>query len=178
MALDHEGLHEDAPSAISVIGGTRVDPLHMRPEDVNVRHIAHALARQCRYNGHVGHFLSVARHSIWVSQRCKPHGPQMQMWGLLHDAGEAYIGDMVKPLKYDPSFAVFREVEERLDAVIAEAFDLPFPMPAEVKEADRFVTVEVELGIRLRDSHDTTYQQDQGEFLARYYDLKTEMGGQ
>lgn len=48
MALDREGLHEDAPSAISVIGGSRVDPLDMRVEDVNVYHVAHSLSRQCR----------------------------------------------------------------------------------------------------------------------------------
>jgi hypothetical protein len=180
MVLDHEGLHAGATSAISTISGRRVDPLNAKPEDISIYEIAHSLSRTCRYNGHVGKFLSVARHSLWVSARLQTwgHDATMQLWGLLHDASEAYLGDMVKPLKHDPSMVKFVEAEDALEAVIAQAFNLPFPMPAEVKEADRFVTVEVELGMRLRDTHNSTYDDDYHLFMPRYYDLKTERGGQ
>lgn len=177
MALDHEGLHEDAPSAISVIGGSRVDPLDMRVEDVNVYHVAHSLSRQCRYGGHTGGFLSVAQHSIWVANRLKTwgHDARMQLWGLMHDASEAYIGDMVKPLKHDPSMAAFVTAEHEIEKVIAEKFNLPYPMPDVVKEADRFVTVEVEIGLRLRDTHKGEYEADRHLFIAHYYNLKQEL---
>lgn len=178
-ALDHEGLHTDSPSMISTWTHKRVDPLNMRPEDFDLHDIAHALARACRYNGHVGGFLSVARHSIWVSNRLRAEGPLLRLYGLLHDASEAYLGDMVKPLKHDPSMARFVEAELALEKVLAEKFGFPFPMPDVVKEADRFVTVEVELGIRLRDSFgldaDRQYELDEDDFLDLYYEIQDEM---
>lgn len=171
--LDHEGLHAEAPTTISTWRRKRIDLMAPSVADIDIEDIAHALARQCRYNGHVGNFLSVARHSIWVSNRLKSQGAELRLWGLLHDASEAYVGDMVKPLKHDPSMAAFRDAEERLERVIAQAFGLEFPMPDAVKEADRFVTVECELGIRLRDTHNTTYYDDEDEFIELYYELLT-----
>lgn len=174
--------NSESSSAYSVIGGTRVDPLNMRVEDINIHHVAHSLARQCRYNGHTGGFLSVARHSLWVSAKLIPRGVEMEMWGLLHDATEAYIGDMIAPLKHTPEMKPFRDIEENLMKVVAEKFELPYPMPAEVHDADRFVTVDVEIGMRLRDTYalDCTgmsvCDRDQREFIAKYYDLTTRRG--
>jgi hypothetical protein len=178
--LDREGLHADSPSAISTISGRRVDPLNAHPDDINIYEIAHALSRSCRYNGHVGGFLSVARHSLWVSARLKTwgHDARVQLTGLLHDASEAYVGDMVKPLKRDPSMAKFVEAEDALQGVIAQAFNLPWPMPEAIHEADRFVTVEVELGTRFRDTWNSTPEEDRHAFMSRYYDLKQEIGGE
>lgn len=171
--LDHEGLYPEAASTISTWRGKRVNVLDPKVEDIEISDIAHSLARSCRYNGHVGGFLSVARHSMWVSNRLKAQGEntEMLLWGLLHDASEAYIGDMVKPLKHDDSMKPFRDTEERFERVIAQAFDLVYPMPDVVKEADTFVTVEVELGVRLRDTHETDYRDDEREFENLFYDL-------
>lgn len=169
--LDNEGLHPDASSAITTWTGARVDVLNAKPDDIRIADIAHALARQVRYNGHVNHHLSVARHSIWVSEEL--NGTGHELWGLLHDASETYIGDMVKPLKHHPSMQVFREAEEALDAVIATHFGLPFPMPAEVHEADRHVTVDLEIGEKRRWNHHSRYEHDEVDFLARYKKLVT-----
>lgn len=171
MSFDPVGLYADAPGTITTWSGLRVDPLAMRPEDVSIEDVAHSLARTCRYNGHVGGFLSVARHSIWVSDVLRSRGDEMALWGLLHDASEAYLGDLVRPLKHSDELHVFQEAEERLDAVIAEAFGLPFPMPAEVHDADGIVLLHREL----RDArHDwrSTPEDDERAFLARYAALR------
>ncbi len=159
------------PTSITTFTGIRMNPLDASPRDIDAYDIAHALARQCRYNGHVQGFLSVARHSLWVSDELLGYGRRWELWGLLHDASEAYLGDMVKPVKYQPEMQVFRDAELRLEEVIAERFDLPWPMPAEVKEADRVVTVDFEIGMNLRYTWDSTIANDEDEFLARYDEL-------
>lgn len=170
--LDHEGLYIGAPGTISTFTGKRVDPLDLQVEDIDVRDIAHALARQCRYNGHVEGFLTVARHSIWVSERLGD--PVLSMWGLLHDAAEAYLGDLVRPLKHGPVLGpVFQQAEHNAERVIAKAFDLPFPMPLEVLEADRTVLNERELpkGYGARYTFEGTPGVDEDDFLIRYNGL-------
>jgi len=66
-----------------------------------IEDIAHALANTCRYNGHTNEFYSVAQHSYAVASilKHKGFGPKIQLAGLLHDAAEAYFGDMISPLK-------------------------------------------------------------------------------
>lgn len=169
-ALDDEGLHTDlSASTITTWTGARVDVLDAQPGDIWIADIAHALARQCRYNGHVEHHLSVARHSIWVSEQLD--GTGHEMWGLLHDAAETYLGDVVKPLKHHPSMEMFREAEYRLDAVIAARFGLCFPMPAEVKDADRYVTVSLEIGEDRRWNYQSPAERDETDFMTRYREL-------
>ncbi len=109
-----------------------------RPEDVYFDDIASSLAKLCRFTGHTGNdkyyeeFYSVAQHSVIVSQNVPP---EMAMIGLLHDASEAYIGDISKPMKLvvGPRIA---EIEDRVYAAIAERFGLPPEIPEEVKLAD------------------------------------------
>lgn len=70
-------------------------------EDVNVHDIAQSLALQCRFNGHTRTFYSVAQHSVLAARLVERDGggPRMRMLALLHDAAEAYIGDIVQPMK-------------------------------------------------------------------------------
>lgn len=164
---DANGQFIDKPGAISTWTGLRVDPLDAAPEELRIEDIAHALARQCRYNGHCDGFLSVARHSIWVSERLERHGRVMALWGLLHDAAETYLGDLVRPLKHSDAMRLYREAEDRLEAVVAEAFGLPFPMPAEVHEADTYVCTELEMP-DYRSTWVGSIEDDEAEFLARY----------
>jgi 5'-deoxynucleotidase YfbR-like HD superfamily hydrolase len=114
--------------------GIQFWPLDPRPEECLIEDIAHALALQCRFNGHCKYFYSIAQHSVLVSKIVKPENA---LWGLMHDAAEAYVGDMVRPLKSSQPF--FREVEAKVMAAICDKFGLPRQEPSEVKKADDIV---------------------------------------
>ena len=75
-------------------------PMGPRPEDVDLLDIAHGLAFQCRFNGHTRQFYSVADHCIRMAAELHhTDGPEVALAGLLHDAAEAYLGDIVRPVK-------------------------------------------------------------------------------
>lgn len=99
---------------------------------INIRDIAHALSMQCRFAGHIPSFYSVAEHSVWVSYRV----PQrFALWGLMHDAAEAYITDI--PTYVKDCIPAIRTLENNLLVAIALVFGLkPLTMPSEVKEVD------------------------------------------
>lgn len=120
---------------ILTYSGKFVNPLEIEPEDIDLIDIAHALSNLCRYNGHVEHFYSVAQHSVIVSRQFSDE--HLRRWGLLHDASEAYLGDVVSPLKYCGHYDFYLEAEERLMQVVAEKFGLSWPMPEEIDLADK-----------------------------------------
>lgn len=155
-----------APGTVFMWSRRYVDPLNLSPDDVDIVDIAHSLSRQCRYNGHCGGFMSVARHSLWVSETLYGYDSQMQLWGLLHDASEAYIGDMVSPLKRSTEMQIFREVEDRIHEAIAEHFGLPWPMPTEVNDADFWVFENIERV--LLEDFDSSYKADEFDFMERF----------
>lgn len=105
-----------------------VDPL---PEEICIEDIAHSLSLQCRFGGHCLRFYSVAEHSVLVS-RALPE--PFKLWGLMHDAAEAYVLDVVRPLK--PYLPGYREIEARVMNAICRRFGLSPVMPPEVKLAD------------------------------------------
>lgn len=115
-----------------------VRPFTIGPEDIDLVDIANALARQCRFLGHVSGFISVGEHSLVVSRLLEERGESrlIQATGLLHDASEAYLGDISGPLKRLPAFDGYREVEELVERVIAAKYGLPFPYPPVVKVCD------------------------------------------
>lgn len=106
-------------------------PMMPSSDDIDIIDIAHSLSMQCRFNGHVQEFYSVAQHSVIVSHICSP---EYALDGLLHDASEAYIGDIIRPVKY--SIPGIDEIEDRIQKCIAEKFNLHWPMPPDVKRAD------------------------------------------
>lgn len=114
-------------------------PLDARPTEVSAIDIAHSLSMQCRYAGHTKVFYSVAEHSCLISDAV---APENALWGLLHDATEAYLVDLPRPVKQSPGFENYVIVEDRLMEVIAERFELPLPMPAEVKLADNRILID------------------------------------
>ena len=111
-------------------------PMAPRVEDVQIADIAHALSQLCRFAGHTREFYSVAQHSVLVSHLCRPEDA---LWGLLHDASEAYLSDVVRPVKHQAALDGYRAVERQLQAVIARRFGLPEEEPASVRDADRLV---------------------------------------
>lgn len=116
---------------IQTFSGKAFYPLDPQEDDIDIRDIAHALAYTCRFAGHVTRFYSVAEHSVYVACYCSP---QNAMCGLLHDASEAYIADIPRPIK--PYLANYAAIEDHLMTAIAAKFDLSWPMPSEVKEID------------------------------------------
>jgi uncharacterized protein len=121
---------------MQVASGRQFYPLDPRPEEIEIGDIAHALSHLCRFGGHVRHFYTVGEHSVRVSRVC---APEDALWGLLHDASEAYLGDVVRPIKKQPEMACYLEAEARLMAVICERFGLPVEMPASVARADEIL---------------------------------------
>lgn len=102
-----------------------------RPSDIFIDDIAHALAHQCRFAGQCAKFYSVAEHSVHVS-RLVPE--EHQLAGLLHDATEAYLHDITRPLKQ--LLPGYEALEDAAWFTISSKFGLDFDMPAAVKEAD------------------------------------------
>lgn len=112
-------------------------PLDPWGSEVEIIDIAHALGMVCRYNGHCRRFYSVAEHCVLLSYTVDP---EHALWALLHDAAEAYIGDMVRPLKHQ--MPNYMEAEDRLFEAIAAKFNLPGQMPDQVKEHDTRIVVD------------------------------------
>jgi uncharacterized protein len=122
------------PGKIRTYTGKFVDPFNLRPEDIDIDDIAHALSNQCRFAGHTTHFYSVGQHSLNVMSRLEW---PLKIYGLLHDAAEAYLIDLPTPIK--DQLPEYREAEHRAMLVIAEALMLEpelFQHP-EVKAADK-----------------------------------------
>jgi uncharacterized protein len=113
--------------------GKEFYPLHPDPEDINIKDIGHALSNVCRFTGHVSQFYSVAQHCVLVSQICEPENA---LCGLLHDASEAYLSDIARPVKYTKQMEGYREIEAVLEKAICEKFGTPYPMTKDVKYAD------------------------------------------
>lgn len=106
----------------------------MKPEQFCVEDVAHALSMLCRFNGHVREFYSVAQHSVIVASvvvaRCLKDKTELDITRMLalaalfHDATEAYIGDVVRPLKRMTVMEPYRQLEIALETVMAQAFDI------------------------------------------------------
>ena len=121
-------------TTIITLSGHHVDPFNMKIADINIIDIAHSLSMQCRYNGHIRRFYSVAEHSVLVSQ----HLPdEYKLCGLLHDATEAYVGDMVSPVKQ--RLDSFNKLETDVYRVVATALNMPDQIPEVVHKADRYI---------------------------------------
>lgn len=114
--------------------GKRFWPLDPDPEDVDIIDIGHALGMLCRYNGHCQRFYSVAEHSVLLSQHLEKHSRDAALWALMHDSAEAYISDLIRPVKF--FIKDFHVLEERILGVIAQHFNLPAQIPDVVHQAD------------------------------------------
>lgn len=102
--------------------GKKFFPLAPRVEDLDIRDIARGLAMTCRYGGQTARsYYSVAEHCVLVSRHV---APEFAREGLLHDSAEAYIGDMVRPLKHQPEMSEFRRAETVIERCVAEKYGL------------------------------------------------------
>jgi 5'-deoxynucleotidase YfbR-like HD superfamily hydrolase len=121
-----------------MLSGRRLDLIDPSPLDVEIEDIAHGLARVARWNGQtVGeHAFSVAQHSLVVEEvmaHVRPDlEPRWRLAGLLHDASEYVIGDMISPFKTALGLD-YRRFEERLENAIHIRFGLPAKVPPLIK---------------------------------------------
>jgi hypothetical protein len=106
-------------------------PIDPRPEDVCIEDIAHALSMLCRFGGHCLRFYSVAEHSVLLSRHV---APEHKLWALLHDASEAYLVDVPRPLK--PFLTGYREAEDKIMRAVCLHFGLPLDVPPQIKADD------------------------------------------
>jgi len=118
---DDDASRGDRGPWIQTFTGRRFHPLSPQTTDIVIEDIAHALSMICRYAGHTRKFYSVAEHSVIVSLHVPP---EYAREALLHDASEAYIGDVSRPIKHSPIMCEYRRVEAELTCAIYERFGI------------------------------------------------------
>lgn len=134
---------------IQTYTGLKFFPTDPDANAFDVRDIARALSMQCRYVGHVDRFYSVAEHSVRISREAEKrmmleHGHaegsetvrRVAQWGLIHDASEAYLGDVSRPLKVQECMRGYREAEARLMEALRRWLDLPQGEPQIIRALD------------------------------------------
>lgn len=165
---------------IQTRSGKQFFPLDVRPEDICIEDIAAGLSKICRYGGQCLAFYSVAEHSIHVSRTVPA---QLAMAALLHDAAEAYVGDMVRPLKI--MIPDFRRIEKDVQRAIDQRFGIDFDPSNMRYYDDQMLHTEmlvmmkdppapwVELPHALDDWHFEYYDPDEAEeaFLLRWGEI-------
>jgi len=119
--------------------GKKIDFLKIDPEEINLEDVAIGLSNTCRFAGQLDRFYSVAEHSILVSMLVEKLMP-VELNGVIesafmHDAAEAYLGDVPTPLKV--LCPGFRKIEEAFESAVGCRFGLTigFRHPM-IKEAD------------------------------------------
>ncbi|UNC91664.1 phosphohydrolase [Candidatus Contubernalis alkaliaceticus] len=126
---------------IETYTGRKFWPLDPRPEDICIKDIAHGLSHMCRYNGQSKFFFSVAQHSL----NCAEHAKRMklpqryQLLCLLHDAAEAYVSDVAKPLK--PYLPQFKNIENNIMTTVYEALNVRPPNSIEGNTISKIDTI-------------------------------------
>lgn len=128
----------DQHEFMSTYTGRRFSLFHPQPTDVFIEDIAHALSQLCRFTGHCRRFYSVAQHCVHMSNLV---APEFAFEALLHDAAEAYVNDLSRPLKHNPRMDAYLHIEHAVDLAIRTRFGLPVIthppfMSPEVKAAD------------------------------------------
>lgn len=139
----------------------KIYPLKPDPSQIDIRDIAHSLSLLCRFNGHTIQFYSIAEHCVRVARQCKN-----KAWGLLHDASEAYLGDLITPIKYDPTMEFYRDVESQYMSIIMNKFGLSSVEPEDVTYFDKVLLV-----TEIRDLMNFGDQSMLREYLLKYTPL-------
>lgn len=117
---------------IRTFSGLYMNVFDPKPEMICIEDIAHSLAHQCRFGGHLPQFYSVAKHKVYCAQLAEP---EHKFQALMHDASEAYLLDIPSPIK--KQLVGYKEMEDRMMAVIAQKFGFDFPLSENTHAVDR-----------------------------------------
>lgn len=147
------------PNCIRTFTGQYVNVFDINPDLLIVEDIAHALSRQCRFGGNTYRFYSVAQHCLWVADHCSASS---KIEGLLHDASEAYLVDVPKPIK--DNLPDYLSIENNLMLAIAKKFHFEYPLSTEVKSLDK-IALEYEWENAVLRDEVTPYEPDQAKRL-------------
>ena len=177
---------------ITTIGGRSFDPLSPGISDIDINDIAHSLSLICRANGHFSCFFSVARHCINCSEEAdaRGFGARIRVLCLLHDATEAYIGDMTRPLKRQLPY--YCQCEALLHTRILDRFGIPAESGSEneivsqidncmlyheflIFNGDKLYDEPPEVHIDIEHS-EREFRQTKAEYLGLFEKLMTEAG--
>lgn len=115
---------------IMLRSGAMLDFLDPWSSDFTIDDIAHGLSLICRYSGQCDQFYSVAEHCIHVSEVAREHAYA----ALMHDAAEAFVGDVTRPLKQ--LLPNYKSIEAAVEGAICSRFQVEYPIPDAVKNAD------------------------------------------
>lgn len=119
------------PDCIRTVTGHYVNVFDPDPATICIEDIAHALSHQCRFGGHLPQFYSVAQHSIFCADLASD---DHKLAALMHDASEAYLLDIPRPVKL--KLSNYKEIEDGLMKLIAAKYGFEYPFHANIKEVD------------------------------------------
>lgn len=121
---------------IQTMSGKSFHPFNPSKEEIVIEDIAHGLSNTCRFGGQCSHFYSVAQHCCLMAELVPRYA---RFWALMHDAAEAYIGDMPTPIK--EGLPEFKQMEDKILDLIIEEFNIPITTHTHslVKKADRWL---------------------------------------
>lgn len=124
---------------MTTYSGLQFNPLEMEGKDILIEDIGHALSLLCRGGGHLRHFYSVGQHSVNCAKEAEARGctERVIFACLLHDASEAYISDIIRPVK--KHLSNYLEIEEIIMNEIFKKFgleDLNEQEKAQIKQID------------------------------------------
>lgn len=130
------GLRQRQGDWMQTFTGRQFWPLDPRVGEVSIIDIASGLSKLSRYGGQCLRFYSVAEHSVLIARKLRADGLPIEECraGLLHDASEAYLADIIRPIK--PFLGGYYAIEDRLMRVISQRFRFPCPWPESVDAAD------------------------------------------
>jgi uncharacterized protein len=141
--MDEMAAPNHAPPApgpyLQTVSGRWVNPFDPDPEQLDAGDIARALANLCRFGGHSRSFYSVAQHSVIVSRlvEARTGDAEDAFAALMHDATEAYLGDMPHPLKHrSPLGTAYKAAEDHLEQALRNRFNIKPDVP-EIKRVDK-----------------------------------------
>lgn len=155
-------------NTIRLRSGVYFDLADPKPEHFRFTDIAGALSKICRFGGQIEWFYSVAEHLYHCAeQAAEDKLPiEVQRAILLHDAAEAFVGDVVKPLKV--MLPQYKEIESRIESVIAEKFGVDFSHPA-VDQIDREMLIAERNALFTKDDVEWTGEREVRHINRRFY---------